>query len=124
MSMIDRSVYELCSLNPTYNVDSPAVKLVMSYNYCIPSPSNRLPRANHKLKCQLRLEEKSVPVREKRSNKPGPNSQGSKDQKKTLGQVITNTKETIKNKLKSTENADERIMKDKYTMSGPERGKM
>jgi len=56
--------------------------------------------------------------RQKRGNVPV------KDHKKKPGQVITNTVETIKTKLKSTVNMDEKILKDKYTMSGPEKGKM
>jgi len=46
------------------------------------------------------------------------------DQNKTPAQVITNTTETIRNELKSTVNLDEKMMKDKHTMSGPEMGRM
>jgi len=45
-----------------------------------------------------------------------------KDQKKKSGQVITNTAETIKNKLKSTVNLDDKMLKNKHTMLRPEKG--
>jgi len=120
MSYLEKSIYNLCLLEHTFNFDSQAVKVVMGYNNCTRArwSAYGIGRVNSQSKCKLRLDELERPHRQKRGNVPG------KDQKKNPGQVMSNTAESIRNKLKSTVNLDEKIMKDKHTMSGPEKRKM
>lgn len=118
MSSLNKSTYHLCSLEPIYNLHSPVIMSLLSYNNCGPWTWYIIGLTNPYTKCQLRLEDLERPHRQKQGNVPV------KDQKQKTGQVISNSAESIKNKLKSTVNMDEKMMKDKHTMSGPEKGKM
>ncbi|KAL4149919.1 hypothetical protein QTP88_003770 [Uroleucon formosanum] len=65
ISAIDQSIFDLCSLNPTYNLHSPFVMAVISYNNCGPWTWYIIGLTNPNTKCQLRLEVLERPHRQK-----------------------------------------------------------